>query len=259
MDRSLRFNFSRLFEGVIWNTLAVAEKDLLLLEIRDAEKKQVKFSALNFAKNEFLWADKSLEESWWVNLSAVSDGVILYTLYTETNNPDKKALLAFRLQEHKMIWWNNDFSLISVIQDRVLGYVSKLSRETVLELQSGKPLNVGVHDAPAPKSDLLRPFQYNDQTGHFATVQTFLRSKLNLSPIIALEYLEYESLIFISYNVTENGLVNYLLVLDGSGAVLLHEKLDEPQKGIGLDTFFILNGCLFFVKNRRELVSYFIV
>jgi len=259
LNRSLRFNFSRLFEGVIWNTLAVPEKNMLLLEIRNAEKKQVVFASLDFLKNEFLWNDKSLEEPWWVNLSAVSDDVVLYTLYVETNNPDKKAILAFTLQDHKMIWWNNDFSLISVSQDHVLGYASKLSKEVVLDLYSGKPLTTQVINPPESKTDLVRPFQYHDQTAHFSTVQTFLTSKLNLSPVIALEYLEHESLIFISYNVTENGLVNYLVVLSGSGDVLLHEKLDEPQKGIGLDTFFILNGCLFFVKNRRELVSYSIV
>jgi hypothetical protein len=259
LNRSIRFNFSRLFKGTIWNTVAVPGKNLLLLEIRNAEGKQVTFAALNLERNEFLWNDKSLEEPWWVNLSACSDDVILYDLYLETSNPDKKALLAFSLLDHKMIWWNNDFSLISVSHHHVLGYVSKLSKEVILDLHTGKPLPDAVLSPLDSKTALIRPFQYNDQTGHFSTVQTFLQSKLNLSPVIALEYLEHESLIFISCNVMETGLVNYLLVLDSSGNVLLHEKLDEPQKGIGLDTFFILNGCLFFVKNRRELVSYSIV
>jgi len=38
--------------------------------------------------------------------------------------------------------------------------------------------------------------------------------------------------------------------------LLLKEKLDEHLKGIGLDTFFVLSGYVFFVKNKVELVCY---
>jgi len=261
LNRSLRFNFSRLFGGVIWNTLAVADKNLLLLEIRNAEQKQVTFAALDFQKNDFLWKDVALEESWWVEQSAAADGIILYTLYTDTQNPDRKALLAYSLEDHKLIWWNNDFSLISVSGGKVLGFSSKFSKDSWVSLHSGKPVPANSDPGQVQTRGIgfIRPFQYTDTTRYFSTVQTFLRSKLNLSAVVALEYLEHETLIFISFNVNENGLANYLLVLSADGDVLLHEKLDEPQKGIGLDTFFILNGCLFFVKNRRELVSYSIV
>ncbi len=61
-----------------------------------------------------------------------------------------------------------------------------------------------------------------------------------------------------SYYVTESGLSNYLVVMDGEGEVLLHEKLAEQLKGIGMETFFVLAGCVFFVKNREDLVSYFL-
>lgn len=260
MSRSLKFNFSQSFDGVIWNSLAASNQNVLLLEIRNAEKKQVTFAAFDYTKNIFLWRDKSFDEPWWVNLSAVSDNIVLYTLYLETNNPDRKALLACSLTDHKMLWWNNDFSLTGVSKGKVKGFSPRLSKDVVLDSKTGK-----VIENPAPFEEIpasgnqVKPSQYSDDMEYFSTVQTFLNAKLNLLPVVALEYLEHDSLIFISYNVTKNGLVNYLLVLTLNGDVLLHEKLDEPQKGIGLDTFFILNGCLFFVKNRRELVSYSIV
>jgi peptidoglycan/LPS O-acetylase OafA/YrhL len=47
-----------------------------------------------------------------------------------------------------------------------------------------------------------------------------------------------------------------LLVVDESGNMLLQEKLDEQLKGLGVDTFFVLSGCLFFVRNKRHLLSY---
>jgi hypothetical protein len=76
---------------------------------------------------------------------------------------------------------------------------------------------------------------------------------------MALEYLEHDSIIFISFYVQENELANYLFMLSADGNLLVKEKLDEQLKGIGLGTFFILSGCVFFVKNKAELVSYKIV
>jgi hypothetical protein len=51
-------------------------------------------------------------------------------------------------------------------------------------------------------------------------------------------------------------LANYLIVLTSEGDVLLHEKAAENLKGIGIDTFFLLEGSLFFVKNKCELIRY---
>jgi hypothetical protein len=54
----------------------------------------------------------------------------------------------------------------------------------------------------------------------------------------------------------EVGLANYLIVLTADGDVVMNEKAGENLKGIGIDTFFLLEGSLFFVKNKCELVRY---
>ena len=103
---------------------------------------------------------------------------------------------------------------------------------------------------------LFHPFQYLEGTGNFETVRSFLTSKMGILPVMGAEYLEYESLIFISCYLQEDGLANYLIVVTEEGREVLRQKLEDHLKGIGLDTFFILSGCLFFVKSKRELVSY---
>jgi len=86
-----------------------------------------------------------------------------------------------------------------------------------------------------------------------------LSRRFNLLPVIALEYLEHDSIIFISFYIEEGELANYLLIISAGGEVLMKEKLDEHLKGIGIDTFFLLSGCVIFVKNKVELFSYKIV
>jgi limonene-1,2-epoxide hydrolase len=78
-------------------------------------------------------------------------------------------------------------------------------------------------------------------------------------PVIALEYLEHDSTIFVSFYIQDGELANYLILISADGKLLLNEKLDEHLKGIGMGTFFVLSGCVFFVKNKVELVSYRIV
>ena len=111
-------------------------------------------------------------------------------------------------------------------------------------------------DSDETPDGVVRPQQYLADNEYFATVKRFLERKFNLLPVTALEYLEHDSIIFVSFYIQEDELANYLLIMSSDGQVLLQEKLDEHLKGIGLDTFFVFSGCVFFVKNKAELVSY---
>ena len=74
-----------------------------------------------------------------------------------------------------------------------------------------------------------------------------------------MEYLEHEHLIFVSYQVMHESLANFLVAFSEQGELLFQEKLGDHLKGLGLDTFFILSGFLFFVRNKSELISYRII
>ncbi len=259
MARAIEFNFSTVFEGILWNSVVSVKNNVLMVEVRNSDRKQVTFSALKCSSGEFLWRDVIFDEPWWVSLSAASNDLMLLTIYLETNNPDKKGVFAYHMLKRKIVWWNNDFSLVSVSGDKVWGVASKYgSRAVVLDLDTGKEISSdGIFQST--NDDVIRPQQYLDDNVYFASVKTFLDRRFNLLPVIALEYLEHDSNIFISFYAQEGELANYLLILSASGEVLMKEKLDEHLKGIGLDTFFIFSGCLFFVKNKVELFSYKIV
>ncbi len=259
MTRRIDFNFSHLFDGTIWNTVFIPHSDILLLEIRNSEHKKVTFSALDVRNGSFLWKDVAFDEPWWISLDAAGEGIALLTIYLETNNPDKKGIFAYDVQQQKIAWWNNDFSLIDASGNLVNGISSKYgTRQVTLDIHSGNEVP-GAQSKTIPDDPVRRPHQYAADHQYFETVKTFLVSKFNLLPVTALEYLEHDSLIFVSVNVMESTLTNYLIIISGEGKALLLEKLDEHLKGIGLDTFFIYEGCVFFVRNKRELFSYKIV
>ncbi len=259
MERKLEFNFSHVFNGIVWNSVVSEDGSVLVFEIRHGENKQVSFAALNVKDGNWLWQDKLSEEPWWVNLNSVSSNRIILTIYTETNNPDKKGILVYSLLDFTLDWWNNDFSLISVSNGFVFGMSSTYgSREVTLELQSGKELK-SIETIENDRITAHRPQHYHEGSEYFKTVKIFLEKKLNLQPVSSLEYLEHDGLIFISFYTQEEGLANHLIVLSAMGNIVLHEKMSDRLTGIGWDTFFVLLGVVFFVRNKVELVSYKIV
>jgi hypothetical protein len=258
LTNTLEFKFSYRFHGVIWNTLADGDNQRLYLEVRNVQEKKVSFSALNLRNNQWLLKDVTLEEPWWVSLGAISDDILLFTVYTDTNNPDKKALIAYHVVKKQMIWWYNGFSLTSLNSPYVRGIDSKFpAKETILDLLTGQPVHhVDFDLAHSQNFPVIRPFQYEEGTTHFDTVKDFLETRLGIMPVASIEYLEFECLIVTSVFVKEAGLANYLYGFDSNGEVLVKEKLGENLKGVGLDTFFIFSGHLIFVKNKNELISY---
>jgi hypothetical protein len=186
---------------------------------------------------------------------------VLFTLYTDTNNPDKKSLMAFDVLLQKILWWRNNFTLTAIHSNRVAGVDSKFgAKQIIIDITEGSEVAATPFVLP-PEQNLMitRPFQYVEGSVHFETVQRFLKTKDDISPIITIEYCEYHSLILISAFTGHEDLANYLFVFNSAGELMLKETLGEHLKGIALDTFFIFSGYLIFVKKKCELVSYKLV
>jgi hypothetical protein len=237
--------------------LAHPTRNIIFLEVRQEEAKKVSFFAYNLDARDFMFRDLVFDEPWWINLADASGNVLIFTIYMDTNNPDRKSIIAFDFEQNKTIWWRNNFSLSGVNANQVLGSDTGSGMKFLtLNLLDGLPAqNENVLEV---RQNFLvhKPLQYFEQTSHFDTVKSFLEVKHQISAISVIEYLELHSLLFISYYEAGNGLANYLIVLNTEGEVLLKEKIGEQLKGIGFDTFFILSGYLIFVKNKRELISY---
>lgn len=238
--------------------LADPGHDRLFMEIRNNKSKKVSFSALHVGDGQWIWREVTLEEPWWVTLAAVSDQVVFFTLYTDTDNPDKKSALALDIRSQKILWWRNNFAISTVSGRIVTGIESKFGgREIALSVTDGSELGRDTLVLGEEQNfKVLRPFQYHAGSEHFKTVSAFLEKKQGFSSVITVEYIEYGSLIVLSAFTGSEDLANYLFVFNSAGELLLKETLGGQLKGIALDTFFIFSGYLIFVKNKSELVCY---
>jgi len=258
LAKTLELRFAYAFHRIIWNTLADGNSQRLFIETRDVQEKKVSFSALNLQNYDWLWKDLKLEEGWWVSLAAIAGDVLLFTIYTDTSNPDKKSLLGYDVVKNQMIWWYNGFSFSNANSLYVKGIDTRFpAKEIVLDASTGHALPQGdFHLVDSQNFPLIRPFQYEEGTAYFGTVKHFLKSRAGIVPVATIDYLEYEHLIILSVFTKENDLANYLYVFDSGGEMLFRETLGEKLKGVGLDTFFIYADHLIFVRNKNELITY---
>jgi hypothetical protein len=257
------------FTGTIWNIVAHSERPVLIIETRDEESKTVRFSAYDIGADTFNWKDFELEERWWVSVSVFADDVVLFTVYLDKQNPDRKSVVAIDHATRKMLWWRNNFAFSAVTNNIVQGADTQAGMKVLsLNLKTGEPLeNIkelsreeNIKELSGEENFLLRrPLQYLQESGHFETVAQFLKMRLGVQAVSAVEYLEIGGFIVISFYSDTPSLANYLIVVNEDGTTCLSEKIGEQLKGIGLDTFFIFAGYLIFVKNKRELVSYKLV
>jgi hypothetical protein len=207
----------------VWNILPVAKKSLLVLEQRNEVTRTVSFSAFDVQAQQFIWRDVVLNEKWWITLAGVNSERILLRLFESADNPDKTSYQQITLLE-------------------------------------GKPVDIPLKTETTLPDEAIRPDQYLEGEADFEVVRNFIRSKLKHEAKLGAEYLTYGDYIFISYyKGNPAAFVNSICAFTLDGNFIFDEEIGTKLKGIGWNTFFIASDCLFFVKNKTELVTFRIV
>lgn len=218
-----RDKFSITLEATIWNVLPVPGKPWVVVEDRNDSTRQVSFAAIDYENEKVVWRTNSLTESWWINLAGVTTDQVHLKIFENTSNPDKT-------------YWQ------------------------VLALESGLVIQEEPKVETEHTNEVIHPFQYLAGEEDFETIKTFLKKRLNVVPILGVEYVEYSDFVFISYYFGSPGAFNNTLAcFKSTGELLWQEEIGTNLKGIGVNTFFLVANQLFFVKNKTELVTFGIV
>lgn len=251
------------FEGQVWKILVDEASPVLIVQTRNGESYQTSFAAIDTQTNRVLWQNFNLEENWWLGMAGVHAGVLFLYTYPDTQKPQSQGIIAVDVATQQILWQTQSINFHQFIEGQILGLsVEQQEKEyCLLELKTGKVLEqFREFDATkirkSENNEALFPFHYYNEMAYFQTVAIFLKKKFNLQIVQAVDYLEYENVIIISYfHQSNNGLANNLLVLNHQNQVLLHQNIAQQLTGIGLDTFFVFEKQVFFVKHKTHLQS----
>ncbi len=253
MPEKLQLIFSHSFSGKIWNLHLDEATKQLALEIRNEELMQVFFQSLNL-ETQALHNPVFLEESWWVSLAHISYPILLFKIYHEEANATLKAIVAFDLNKNAIAWQKQDWPNVEFVQN-LIQVTNDRGEKTYFNILDGLPSQLNVGHGQIVKNIKLPSF-YPPENQYYEQLQRFIAQITGVKTNVGLEYLQTDSLVFLSYYTPPPKMVNKLLVVNQQQEILLHKELGKELKGVGQDTFFIVDNKLIFVEHNRNLFIY---
>jgi len=224
MARKPVLNFSHSFSNNIWKIHAFEGVSYLVLEIRNQDGLQVSFAVIDLKESKIFLDNIVLEESWWISVADLTDKQVVFYTFDADKNPEVKEYLGYDINDKEVLW---------------------------------KSKNLPESTSHDKNNSLEIPFYYQPGTDYFKTVEAFIQGYFKESVVKAVNYLERDNEVLISYFSEAKGkLVNKLLVMDKEGDVLLTENLGVFDNGISDNTFFIINNTLIFVKGVTDFFMY---
>jgi hypothetical protein len=152
----------------------------------------------------------------------------------------KNRIIAYDPEESE-----RTYSQLDLNNGNILGYIGE--SELSIELAGKKEENFYLRNSS----------HYNTENKFLGKIAGFVFALSNKQPEGPMDYLEYKGKIIVSFYTKEGEkLVNYLLVVNEEGNILLLDQIGTEISGIGLDTFFLYKDLLIFIKNKKELVIF---
>lgn len=254
------------FQANIWKILPDERNNGLILELRDPEERTADFVSIGLSPCEKRWQGLQTEESWWLGLESVKDGRLFLHGYKNAENPEHSGIFAYDTLNGKKIWENNTLSFRAHAENGILAASSVEGEDyTLIDPPTGKITGSldekSMYEALSgimrskQTSGIQNALHFTGENQYFKKIADFVQDATGHQPVAAFDYMEFEKFLIISYYIYHNGkLKNYLRVIKEDGSPVLQEKLDENLNGVGMDTFFMFNGRLIFIKNKKELV-----
>ena len=267
MKVNLKENYHLKFSKPIWRIIPDRILPVLTIEQRDSNDKQVIYSAYDFIQKRIIWQKEITEEQGWETISAMANGKLVIERFSNEKTPQQRGFILwdifkdeityenqtdkfFAFEDPGLIYIKNDFhgleySLFLFETSEIRKVEQEFIQQNMLQKED------------VNKNKITLAQHYPEQNEYFKDIAHFIKENTGGEIVKGADYLDYGNWILIScYIFNQNILSNYLYVFNQLGKLELNICLARGIQTIGLDTFFILNAQLIFIKDKNELISY---
>ncbi len=257
----------------IWRILPTSNKKVVIEE-RDANTKEVFFSAIEIETgkpvlNEFQFEDKN-----WMGIEAVNNDLVFFHSYGNPEMPTHKNIIAFDLLTQSILWHNDKYIFSFLYEDKIYCYQQRFESrkfyalncftgEIIEEFADSSPDLFVLRDKSFEdfeKMNYIFPEYFNRNEIVLEDYQKYLQNILTEKVIKGeISYLLYNDLLIFNYHeVSEaNTLNNVLVAVDlNKNKVLLKHTLDKNLINLMPESFFIKDNFLFLIVDKKKLEVY---
>jgi hypothetical protein len=260
----------RLDPGAVLWRLKFSNTGRILGEARDPESKTSWFFCC------LLWNDLHLEEPWWIGLEDIADGRFYLHGFRKPDMPQHLGIFAYDLDTGTSLWNNSDLAYLFAFDGSVFASEQRFDGSHVLRLSSAdgtvaeelgiQNSSVNTMRAILNEQDIFVGYRYPEHFDETHPSYHELRERIHavVDPAAVtgnLDVLQEEDLLLISWHERlpdlQSSLKQEFAAVDSnSGAILFRDTIVEKASAPGVDSFFVKDSLLYYIKNYRTLTAH---
>lgn len=260
------FTFSQ--KGNIWR-MFFNQLGIVAGETRDIDSKNTYFFALDSVNGRELFREMQLEEKWWVSISGINSDTVFISGYKKPDMPEQLGITAVNQKDGSIRWTRNDLSFFYSNDQNVYAYKQFFESKKYLYVNAETGCDIGEvtpDDALSVKNQteslLYKDFVYPEMLNGHNKLSGILG---NMKYLGEVECIEFKNLLIFNihefkgvdiHDITRKNVTNRLFIRDSeSNKIIFEETLNKNVSGYVPDSFFIRKDQLFYVKEKKELIS----
>jgi outer membrane protein assembly factor BamB len=256
--------FEIIFTGTIWRVTSDPAANLLVAELRDGAESLRTFAAVDTFAGKCLWESPLVSEYPWLTAVAVHQGILYLQALSGGQPPQPLAVMAVDVATRQVRWQQPKSSWHGVIDGGVvimeMGYDGfryfTLDPQDGKVVQEGPDANIQLWERPDSKGTVW-PVHHPEGSPYASDIARFIENKLGVKPVRAFDYAQKKDVVVISYYLYHGGKYeNYLALFDHNGHLRWQQRIAGGLPGAGVNTFFIVENLLIFVREKNQLLGY---
>ena len=224
----------------------------MAVESRQLESRKVAFTALDLHTGEIHFKERTFLDPMNLNLAYAAQDNIILTVNEHFESPESKGLISVHIADGEILWERYNFTLNHAspsglqvydpkIHPRKYSWIDHLNAENINE-QESSPYG--------EKSDLLFPDLFESYTFPNFIEQSQIVGEISV--------LINNGLSIISFHQKFGNNMQQRLVVYQDDRILLDDIIIETIQKLQPESFFIMNNRLLYIRNKNEIVSYFV-
>jgi hypothetical protein len=254
------------FQEIIWEILIDEQNDLVLLELRDAVKRQVSFVVLDLKGQKIILDPLVFEENWWLTAKYFDNDKIIFFKYKQGTIPEQEYFFVYDLLSQTKLWQTNlvlyDYlpSKNAVISPYQHPHIVSETGFEFRELHTGTHTHTQAHYEPELHSSWKQVMEYDKDSTHYDTILLFLEKNkisINIDSQTLVQYAENDALIAIGLQTQDLDYIIYVFSINGQLLESLIFEIQDIKNTLNTSQrFFLYKKLLIFLGNENKIINF---
>ena len=250
-EENLKQVFSEKFKGLIWKIRIHEKNEYMAIESRHLESKNVSFSVLDLQTGKIFFKERSYLESMNLNLAYAAQKNLILTVNEHVESPESKGLISINVLNGEILWELYNFSFNQADSSGLQVYDPKIYPRNYLWINHLNAENISKQENSSTRiSDLLFPDLFESYV-----LPNFIEHGLIIGQISVLHK---DGLSIVSFHQKMKNNMQQRLVVYQDDRIFIDDIIIDDIQKLQPESFFMMNKQLLYIRNKNEIVSYFV-